>query len=56
VKANFDELVQVFRNIIENAIRYSPAGSPIAVSMATREDMATFVVTDDGQGIPLYAQ
>jgi two-component system phosphate regulon sensor histidine kinase PhoR len=56
VKANFDELVQVFRNIIENAIRYSPAGSPIAVSVATREDTATFVVTDDGQGIPLYAQ
>ena len=56
VKANFDELVQVFRNILENALRYSPAGSPITVSVGSSKDTATFVVTDDGPGIPLYAQ
>jgi two-component system phosphate regulon sensor histidine kinase PhoR len=56
VKANFDELVQVFRNILENAVRYSPAGSPVTVSVGSSKDTATFVVTDDGPGIPLYAQ
>lgn len=56
VKANFDELVQVFRNLLENAVRYSPAGSPITVSVGRNRDTATFVVTDDGPGIPLYAQ
>jgi two-component system phosphate regulon sensor histidine kinase PhoR len=56
VKANFDELVQVFRNLLENAIRYGPAGSPITVSLETSEISATFAVSDDGPGIPLYAQ
>ena len=56
VKANFDELVQVFRNIMENAIRYTPAGSAITVSLEREKDTATFVVTDDGPGIPLHAQ
>jgi len=56
VKASFDELVQVFRNILENAIRYSPAGSSITVSVERDKDTATFVVADDGPGIPLHAQ
>jgi two-component system phosphate regulon sensor histidine kinase PhoR len=56
VKANFDELVQVFRNILENAIRCSPAGNTITVSLKRNGDKVTFVVTDDGPGIPLYAQ
>ncbi|HVO83042.1 MAG TPA: ATP-binding protein [Syntrophobacteria bacterium] len=56
VKASFDELVQVFRNILENAIRYSPAGSLVTVSSKENEDTVTFVVTDDGPGIPLHAQ
>jgi two-component system, OmpR family, phosphate regulon sensor histidine kinase PhoR len=56
VKANFDELVQVFRNILENAVRYSPAGSLITVSSKRNGDPVTFVVTDDGPGIPLYDQ
>jgi two-component system phosphate regulon sensor histidine kinase PhoR len=56
VQANFDELVQVFRNLLENAIRYSPAGSSITVALQRSEDTATFAITDDGPGIPLYAQ
>jgi two-component system phosphate regulon sensor histidine kinase PhoR len=56
VKASFDELVQVFRNILENAIRYSPADSSITVSVERDKDTATFVVADDGPGIPLHAQ
>jgi len=56
VRANFDELVQVFRNLLENAVRYSPADTSINVSVGRKEDTATFVVNDDGPGIPLYAQ
>ncbi|HYA02127.1 MAG TPA: ATP-binding protein, partial [Syntrophobacteria bacterium] len=56
VKANLGELVQVFRNLLENAVRYSPPGSPITVSVRRDRDTATFVVTDEGPGVPLYAQ
>jgi two-component system phosphate regulon sensor histidine kinase PhoR len=56
VKANFDELGQVFRNLLENAVRYSPAGSSITVSVRRDNDTATFLVTDEGPGVPLYAQ
>jgi two-component system phosphate regulon sensor histidine kinase PhoR len=56
VKANFEELVQVFRNILENAVRYSQAGSSITVASKKGRDTVTFVVTDDGPGIPLHAQ
>jgi two-component system phosphate regulon sensor histidine kinase PhoR len=56
VKANLDELGQVFRNLLENAVRYSPPGSLIIVSVRRDKDTATFVVTDDGPGVPLYAQ
>jgi two-component system phosphate regulon sensor histidine kinase PhoR len=56
VKANFDELGQVFRNLLENAVRYSPAGSAITVSLRGDKEVATFVVTDEGPGVPLYAQ
>ena len=56
VKANLDELVQVFRNLLENAVRYSPAGSSITVSVRRDKDTLTFVVTDEGPGVPLYAQ
>ncbi|MFZ2448424.1 MAG: ATP-binding protein [Syntrophobacteraceae bacterium] len=51
VSADFDQVVQVFRNLLENAIRYSPAGAPIMVSCDAREDRIAFSVRDEGPGI-----
>lgn len=56
VQADFDQLVQVFRNLIENAIRYSPEGEAIAVSFESREEQAIFSVRDEGPGIPKQHQ
>jgi two-component system phosphate regulon sensor histidine kinase PhoR len=51
VSADFDHLVQVFRNLLENAIRYSPEGAPLTVSCDSRSDNVTFSVRDEGPGI-----
>lgn len=53
VMADFDRLVQVFRNLIENAIKYGPEKSVVAVDYRLDEDEAAFGVSDLGPGIPL---
>jgi two-component system sensor histidine kinase TctE len=39
-------------NLIENAIRYTPAGGSITVRTAVESDNAVLSVVDDGPGIP----
>jgi two-component system phosphate regulon sensor histidine kinase PhoR len=56
VSANFDQLLQVFRNLLENAIRYSPNNGTISVSGEVREGMVAFGVKDEGPGIPKHEQ
>jgi hypothetical protein len=41
----------VFRNLIENAIQYTPAGTSITVSA----DSATVIIADDGPGLAAHA-
>ena len=52
VRADFDQLLQVFRNLLENAIRYSPVGNTVTVSCKVEERQLTFGVHDEGPGIP----
>ena len=52
VMGNTPLLAQVFRNLLENACRYSPEGGEIVVSGAARGKEAVFSVTDQGPGIP----
>ncbi|HET8630029.1 MAG TPA: ATP-binding protein [Thermomicrobiales bacterium] len=48
------QIDQVLTNLLENALKYSPAGTPIAVT-ATREGGAMVVrVADRGPGIPRH--
>lgn len=42
---------RVFQNLITNAIKFSPAGSRIEVSVTAGEDMAGIVVSDEGRGV-----
>ncbi len=51
-----DRLKQVLINLIDNAIKYSPADSPIGVNVATRNGQATIQVCDRGRGIALQNQ
>ncbi|MBS1210348.1 MAG: histidine kinase [Proteobacteria bacterium] len=42
----------LLRNLLDNAIRYSPAGSEICVTLQTHADQAIIEVVDSGPGIP----
>ncbi len=43
---------QVIANLLENAIRYTPAGGTIEIGARADEALVTVWVTDTGQGIP----
>ncbi|HTO81845.1 MAG TPA: stimulus-sensing domain-containing protein [Methylomirabilota bacterium] len=45
-------LVQVWRNLISNAISFSPAGGSIRIAAARAGDKVRIAVSDDGPGIP----
>ena len=44
-------IVQVIVNILGNAVRYSPPGVPVTISIAAHDDRATLTVADRGPGI-----
>jgi two-component system sensor histidine kinase KdpD len=52
VKLDYMEIDQVLTNIIENAVDYSPAGSPIEISAKVDGDQMVVSVADRGPGIP----
>jgi two-component system, OmpR family, sensor histidine kinase KdpD len=43
---------QVFVNLLENAAKYTPAGTPIAISAAPRDGTVEVRVADRGPGLP----
>jgi PAS domain S-box-containing protein len=47
---------QVMLNLLDNAIKYSPAGGRIEVGLATVGDRLRFSVRDEGLGIPVGEQ
>jgi PAS domain S-box-containing protein len=49
-------LEQVLRNLLQNAVKYSPAESPIAIRLMQRERQACIAVIDQGIGIAEEAQ
>lgn len=53
VTGDADRLVQVFTNLISNAIRFSPRGEAVTVSLRTTPTSVVVFVTDRGPGIPL---
>lgn len=42
----------LFRNLVENALRYSPAGGSVTVRAEVKGDCIRILVEDDGEGIP----
>lgn len=45
-------MIAVLKNLIENAVKYSPEGSPIVVELDMSEGKHRIRVTDRGRGIP----
>ena len=56
VWADFDQLLRVFRNLLENAIRYSPEGEAITVDFRAEANTVTIGVGNDGPSIPKHHQ
>jgi signal transduction histidine kinase len=52
VKAARDELHRLVINLIENALKHTPAGTQINVLTRTQGDDVTLIVEDDGPGVP----
>ena len=54
--AGDEELIRrAVENVIRNAIRYAPAGSPIDIELKKSGDMAEICVRDYGPGVPAEA-
>jgi PAS domain S-box-containing protein len=52
ISADRDRVLQVFENLVGNAIKFTPAGGRITLGAAPREDgKVAFSVTDTGAGI-----
>ena len=56
VEADPDRLAQVLGNLLDNALKYTPPGGAIDVSVATEGNQAVVHVRDTGVGIPLEFQ
>ena len=52
VVADPGQLRQVLVNLIDNAIKYSPEGGRVALSVANGDDAIRFTIADAGLGIP----
>jgi len=52
VELDYLQIDQVLTNLIENAVRYTPAGSPIELSTRVDGDQMVISVADRGPGIP----
>lgn len=52
VEIDTDKMTQVIDNIINNAIKYSPDGGKITVSMKTTDTQMILSISDEGLGIP----
>jgi len=52
IKGNPDELHRMVRNLLENAVRHTPEGTGVNLSVVREDDHAVLEVSDDGPGIP----
>lgn len=56
VRVDRDRILQVFANLIDNAVRYSPDGGTVTLAARSEGGQVRFGVRDQGPGIPREAQ
>lgn len=52
IEGNRELLAQAAVNLLDNALRHTPAGTAIGISLAPRGDQVVLAVSDHGPGIP----
>lgn len=52
VAADRDRMIQVFTNILSNAVKFSPNGGDVNVTLWNQQDSIILSITDQGIGIP----
>ena len=52
VEGNPDDLHRLVVNLLENAVRHTPAGTSVEASVRAQDGEAVLVVADDGPGLP----
>ena len=52
IEADPHRLAQIFVNLIDNALRYTPEGGSVTVTLDVEDGHALLCVTDTGMGIP----
>ena len=53
---DYRRIGQIIDNLISNALKFSPPGTNVHISLSVNENMALFSVQDEGPGIPLEEQ
>jgi heavy metal sensor kinase len=56
LEGDADQLGRLMLNLLHNAIKHSPDGGTVAISLGRRAGEYTISVVDEGAGIPLEAQ
>lgn len=56
IRADQDALALARRNLLDNAVKYSPEHSTVSVSVESRDGLAGIAVQDQGDGIPKEEQ
>ena len=51
VTADAGAVTRILLNLLDNAVKYGPAGQTISVSLSLRDDRAVLVVDDEGSGV-----
>lgn len=51
VQADREKLAQIFLNLVDNAVKFSPEGGAIRIAARRRADTAEISITDEGMGI-----
>ncbi|MPZ91010.1 MAG: two-component sensor histidine kinase [Actinobacteria bacterium] len=56
VKGDEAQMAVLVRNLVENAVRYTPEGGRVSVDVYQEDESAVVRVSDNGIGIPMEAQ
>ena len=56
VQADPTALERILANLVSNALKYSPDGSPVTITLSAQAETATVAVADEGQGMTVEEQ